>query len=91
MPSSHSLLAQSDNEFRSEVIAQLQRLQIGQRIKKIREERKLSQSTLARMCRLSQSQIAKIESGITKNPTLETLLKVTIALGMEVKIIFEER
>ncbi|MCK5214480.1 MAG: helix-turn-helix transcriptional regulator [Candidatus Omnitrophica bacterium] len=45
-------------------------------IKKLRKKSKLSQEELAKKTDITYSTILKIESGVNKNPTLETLRKI---------------
>jgi len=45
-------------------------------IKKLRKKCKLSQEELAKKTDITYSTILKIESGVNKNPTLETLSKI---------------
>ena len=45
-------------------------------IKKFRKKSKLSQEELAKKTDITYSTILKIESGVNKNPTLETLSKI---------------
>ncbi|MFC1590407.1 helix-turn-helix domain-containing protein [Candidatus Omnitrophota bacterium] len=53
-------------------------------IKKLRKEQGLSQEQLAQKAGITYSTLIKIESGLNKNPTLETLTK--IANTFKVKI-----
>ena len=52
---------------------------LGNRIRKLREERNISQQTLAEMCNIEKSNMARIEAGRT-NPTLLTRYKISSAL-----------
>ncbi len=52
---------------------------LGNRIRKLREERNISQQTLAEMCNIEKSNMARIEAGRT-NPTLLTMYKISSAL-----------
>ena len=52
---------------------------LGNRIRKLREERNISQQTLAEMCNIEKSIMARIEAGRT-NPTLLTMYKISSAL-----------
>ena len=45
-------------------------------IKKLRKEHSLSQEQLAQKAGITYSTLIKIESGLNKNPTLETLRKI---------------
>lgn len=53
----------------------------GQRLKKIRKEKKLSLRQLASEAELEHAQIARIEQGII-NPTLTTIVLLAEALGV---------
>ena len=53
-------------------------------IKKLRKKHHLSQEELAKKAGITYSTLIKIESGLNKNPTLETLTK--IASTFKVKI-----
>lgn len=57
---------------------------LASNIKKLRKEQHLSQEELARKASITYSTLIKIESGLNKNPTLETLTK--IAAAFEVKL-----
>ena len=52
---------------------------LGNRIRKLREERSISQQALAEMCNIEKSNMARIEAGRT-NPTLLTMYKISSAL-----------
>ncbi len=49
---------------------------LASNIKKLRKKHHLSQDQLARKANLSYSSFVKIEQGLTKNLTLETLVKL---------------
>lgn len=57
---------------------------IGDRIRKYRLERELSQEKLARLADLAFPTIAKIEAGATLNPSIDTVKKLAAALGVSV-------
>ncbi len=46
-------------------------------IKKLRKKQNLSQEQLAQKAKITYSTLIKIESGLNKNPTLETLTKLS--------------
>jgi transcriptional regulator with XRE-family HTH domain len=46
-------------------------------IKKLRKKHNLSQEQLAQKAKITYSTLIKIESGLNKNPTLETLTKLS--------------
>lgn len=49
---------------------------LSQNIRKLRKKRKLSQEELAKKVGITFSTLAKLESGVNSNPTLETLRKI---------------
>lgn len=56
---------------------------LAMNIKKLRKEQHLSQEELARKASITYSTLIKIESGLNKNPTLETLTKIAAAFGVK--------
>ena len=61
---------------------------IGQKIKLLRLEQKISQQDLAAACNFEKSNLARIESGRT-NPTVGTLEKISQALNVPISKLFE--
>jgi transcriptional regulator with XRE-family HTH domain len=59
-------------------------ISIGEKIKKWRKKRELTQEGLARKADIPYATLAKIESGAINNPTLDTITK--ISKGLEVTI-----
>jgi len=57
---------------------------ITKTLRKLREARGLSQEKLARMANVANNTIIKIEAGKNQNPTLDTLKKISKALGVSV-------
>jgi transcriptional regulator with XRE-family HTH domain len=55
---------------------------IGKNIKKIRQQKKLSQEKLARLTNISLNTLTKIESGFTKKPSFQTILRIAKALNV---------
>jgi transcriptional regulator with XRE-family HTH domain len=55
-------------------------MNIGENIQKIRKSQNLTQDELARKAGIPYTTIAKIESGMVKNPTIMTLVKLAKAL-----------
>lgn len=55
--------------------------QFGKKLKKIRQNRKLSQEELAFQCNMQASHIGQLERG-QKSPTLDTLKKISDGLDM---------
>jgi transcriptional regulator with XRE-family HTH domain len=56
---------------------------IGQNIKRIREQKGMSQGDIFRKLDMDRAYISRVESGLT-NPTVETLAKIAWALGVGV-------
>ena len=52
---------------------------LSKNIKKFRKQHKLSQEELARKAQITYSTLIKLESGVNKNPTLETMIKIADA------------
>ncbi len=61
---------------------------LGEMIKSVRKERKLTQEQLGKLIGVQKSQISKLERN-TKNVTIETILKVFRALKANVKFSVE--
>ena len=57
---------------------------ITKNLRKLREDKGLSQEKLARLADVANNTIIKIEAGKNKNPTLETLQKIAKALDVSV-------
>lgn len=61
---------------------------VGQIIRKVRLERKLTQSQLGEMIGVKKSHISKLENGLN-SPTINTISKVFNALNAEIKFEIE--
>jgi transcriptional regulator with XRE-family HTH domain len=59
-------------------------MDIGSNLKLLREAAGLTQKLLAEVVGVSQPAIAQIESGVTRNPTLDVVLALADALGVTV-------
>jgi len=57
---------------------------IGLNFKKIRAQKGYSLERVARLAELSLNTVVRLESGVNKNPTIETLTKIAHALGVSV-------
>ena len=53
-------------------------------VKKLRKQHHLSQEQLAQKSGITYSTLIKIESGLNKNPTLETLTKIANAFKVKI-------
>ncbi len=58
---------------------------IGKNIKKLREQKGISQDRLSKLADISSNTIAKLELDDSPNPTIETLLKIAKALDVKVE------
>jgi transcriptional regulator with XRE-family HTH domain len=57
---------------------------ISSNIKKLRSEKGYSLEKVARLADLSLNTVMRVESGVNKNPTIETLTKIAKALNVGV-------
>jgi transcriptional regulator with XRE-family HTH domain len=57
---------------------------ISSNIKKLRTEKGYSLEKVARLADLSLNTVMRVESGVNKNPTIETLTKIAKALNVGV-------
>lgn len=64
-------------------------MEIGERIKKLREARGLSQKEVAALIKMDQSQYSKLEKDKT-DPSVSTLAKVAKALGTQLSELFAD-
>jgi transcriptional regulator with XRE-family HTH domain len=65
-------------------------MQLGRRLKRLRDQRGLSQLGLAKQSRVAQGYISAIEAGTKTNPGIETLRKLAQALGVPVATLLAE-
>ncbi len=61
---------------------------MNNRLQELRWEKDWSQEQLSRLSGVSRTTISAIESGITTNPSVETALLLSKALGIPVEHIF---
>jgi transcriptional regulator with XRE-family HTH domain len=61
---------------------------VGKKIVKLRKEKKQSQVDLAFLCDFEKSNLRRIEAGKT-NPTLATLHKISNALEIDIRVLFD--
>lgn len=59
--------------------------EIGQKIKTLREEKKLTQEELARTCGISRVTLGKIEQGKLGSTSVKTLDLILAKLGFEIE------
>ena len=61
---------------------------MGYRIKELREERGMSQMELARRAGVTRATLWRLESGVGKDASTKTLMKIANALSVEVRELF---
>lgn len=57
---------------------------IGKNIKRLRQEKEISQDRLSKLADLSLQTIVKMETDESPNPTIETAQKIAKALGVSI-------
>ena len=62
----------------------ISKLNIAKNIKKLRQERGISQDRLSKFADLSLNTIVNIEAGNNPNPTIETIEKIAKAFGVSI-------
>ncbi len=77
-----------DARFRKGYEEELEKLRIVDALIRLRERRGLTQTQLARRIGVTQPFIAKLESGETHNFSLETLVKLAVAMDSELEVRF---
>ena len=63
---------------------------VGKSIRKLRQQKGLSQDRLSKEADLALNTIVKIETGESPNPTVETLEKIAKALDIQVGDLFKK-
>ena len=63
---------------------------ISENLKKLREKKGYSLEKVARLADLSLNTIVKVENGVNKNPTIETLTKIAKAFEVGVDDLIRE-
>jgi transcriptional regulator with XRE-family HTH domain len=63
-------------------------IRFGKHLKKMREEKGMSQEELANLAEVSLPQITRIERGVI-NPTICTIKSLAIGLGIETSLMFK--
>ena len=55
---------------------------LAEKVKQWRKKKELTQDKLARNANVPYTTLAKIESGVIKNPSIETVMKIANGLGI---------
>lgn len=64
-------------------------MNLGEKIRQLREERRLTQGQLASRSSLSQGYLSQLENGEVKNPSAAVLLRVAQAMSVDADDLFE--
>lgn len=84
----NKLFASYPKEYQDKIKEEAKFIKAKMEIVRVRREKKLSQSALAKKMKVKREFISRIESG-NQNITLATLLKIATATGKEFKFSFE--
>ncbi len=63
-------------------------MRFGEAVRKLRQERQISQEEFADLCGLHRTYISDIELG-KRNVSLENIEKIAVALGISISDLFE--
>ena len=69
----------------------MENIDIGFKIKKLREEKNLSQEQLANLLEISQSKLSKIENGRIKKIEINLILKFCKSIDVSLDEFFENK
>ncbi len=58
---------------------------LGHRLKKLREQKKMTRDILAKQAKVNYNTIIKIESGANQNPTIKTVIRLAQAFKITVE------
>lgn len=64
---------------------------LGKNIKKLRQEKGISQDKLSKLADISLNTVVKLELDQSPNPTLETMSKIANALAVKIDDLIEKR
>lgn len=59
-------------------------LEIGDKIRAIRNKQGLTQDALARKCDIPYTTLTKIEANVIKKPSIQTVVKIAEGLGISI-------
>jgi len=62
---------------------------VGRRVKKIRQERRLSRNELAWLVGISESYLRRIEAG--HNPGIKAVVRIAAVLEIEARLLLEQK
>ena len=79
------------NLFSSKLIYIVENIDIGFKIKKLREEKNVSQEQLVNLLEISQSKLSKIENGRLKKIEMKLVLKFCKSIDVSLDEFFENK
>ena len=65
-------------------------VELGQRVRTLREDRGLTQSTLARAAGIATDMVSRLENGHYSSPGLRTLLRIADGMGISIGAMLPE-
>jgi transcriptional regulator with XRE-family HTH domain len=77
-----------DSEFLSTPGFLKLKLEVGEVIRTLRLRKNVSQAELAKMCKVNQSMISRLERGKVEDYSLARLCSIANILGMDVDVVF---
>jgi DNA-binding XRE family transcriptional regulator len=84
----NKLFASYPKEEQEEIKRRSKLIMVRMEVRRLRMQKKLTQSQLAQKVKVKREYISRIESG-EQNVTIETLIKIASAVGKEFKFKFE--
>jgi transcriptional regulator with XRE-family HTH domain len=66
-------------------------INLGKRIKELRNKYKITQDKLSKKADIPFSTLAKIEAGYTPNPSMGTLIKIADAFGIGIDELLDRK
>ncbi|MFH1543241.1 MAG: helix-turn-helix transcriptional regulator [Patescibacteria group bacterium] len=69
----------------------MNQISLGEKIKKLRNDKDLTQEELARKANIPYATLMKIENGQVKNPTIKTIYKIAKALNISLDELIDEK
>ncbi|WRP06396.1 helix-turn-helix domain-containing protein [Rossellomorea aquimaris] len=64
---------------------------IGERVKKYRKEKRMSMTELAEKAGVAKSYLSSIERNLQKNPSIQFLEKISVALGIPMDALLHDQ
>lgn len=77
-----------DPAFRKGYEKECAKVSLAQKIAELRHEGRMNQAQFAQKLHVSQQYVSRLETGMEKNLTIDTLLRIAITLGRDVHLSF---